>query len=94
MSNNRKATNPTVPTDDASTPEEVLEGTIIDNEVPNLMGRVKNFTKKYKTWFIASGAAIGGFVLHGLLSDGEPSQCELEGSVDSDLYIDVTPEEE
>ena len=93
MSNNRKA-NPTVTTDDTSAPEEVLEGTITDIETPNLMGRVKNFTTKYKTWFIASGAAIGGFVLHGLLSEGESTQCELESDDSDDLYIDVTPEEE
>ena len=64
----------------ASPEEEVLVGEIV-NDTPTFASKALDFVKKKKTWLVAGGAAVGGFILAGFLNPGD--ECSM---LDEDDY--------
>ena len=101
MSNTRKATRPTLVTDDTILTEEVLEGEVIDTtDEPQKLSWIKrttNFVAERKTWLIAGAAATAGFLVHSILTDQtDESCCNLLEASEADYELadtESTPED-
>lgn len=78
MSQKIENVNPT--NDTPSDNEETVAGETV-NDNPTFASKALNFVKKKKTWLVAGGAAVGGFLLAGLLNPGD--ECSM---LDEDDY--------
>ena len=84
MSKSNENLDPTINSDE----EIIIEGVVIDSE-PTPPGRIASFFHKNKTLLIAGAAAVGGFILGGLLSASESDACQIEYSEDDDPVASI-----